>query len=145
MKLTAYSCICWLFHRMLFSFFLSYFEILIPARCRCRALLLHLITLNDIHTHHKHTHTHTHTLGRTPLGKGSACRRELYLTTNNIYERQTSMFLAGFELTVPASDRPQTHALDRAVTGISVLLIFKYKNEDDINYSKYFTTNIKCI
>jgi hypothetical protein len=25
---------------------------------------------------------------------------------------------AGFEPTIPASERPQTHALDRAVTGI---------------------------
>jgi hypothetical protein len=36
--------------------------------------LLHLIT---------HTHTHTHTLGRTPLNEGSACRRDIYLTTHN--------------------------------------------------------------
>jgi len=26
------------------------------------------------------------------------------------------MFPAGFKLTIPASERPQTHALDRAVT-----------------------------
>jgi hypothetical protein len=28
------------------------------------------------------------------------------------------MFPAGFEPTIPASERPQTHALDRAATGI---------------------------
>jgi sensor histidine kinase YesM len=27
---------------------------------------------------------------------------------------------AGFELTIPASERPQTHALDRAATGICI-------------------------
>ena len=31
--------------------------------------------------------------------------------------RHTSMPPAGFEPTIPANDRPQTHALDRAVTG----------------------------
>jgi len=31
------------------------------------------------------------TLGRTPLDKGSACCRDLYLTTPNIHKRQTRM------------------------------------------------------
>ena len=31
---------------------------------------------------------------------------------------QTSMLLAGFEPAIPATDRPQTLALDRSVTGI---------------------------
>ena len=35
---------------------------------------------------------------------------------------------AGFEPTIPASDRPQTHALDRAATGMGQLLIFKTSN-----------------
>jgi hypothetical protein len=39
-------------------------------------------------------------------------------TTNNIHERQTSMPPAGFEPTIPASDRPQSRALDRATIGI---------------------------
>jgi hypothetical protein len=30
---------------------------------------------------------------------------------------------AGFETTIPASQRPKTHALDRAVTGIGVYLL----------------------
>jgi hypothetical protein len=82
---------------------------LLPIHCRCRRLLLQLITLND---------THTHTLGRTPLDEGPARRRDLYLKTHNIQTRQTSMPPAGFEPTIPASERPQTHALDRATTGI---------------------------
>jgi hypothetical protein len=39
---------------------------------------------------HDHTQTHT-TLGRTPLDKWSAWRRDLYLTTHNNHKRQTYM------------------------------------------------------
>jgi hypothetical protein len=49
-------------------------------------------------------------------------RRDLYLTTHNIHMRQTSMPLAGFEPTIPASVRPQTHAVDRADTGIGITI-----------------------
>jgi hypothetical protein len=58
------------------------------------------------------------TLGRTPLDEGSARRRDLCLTTRNIHKRQTSMPSAGFEPAIPASGRPQTHALDRTATGV---------------------------
>jgi hypothetical protein len=34
----------------------------------------------------------------------------------------TSMVPSGFELTIPAKERPQTHALDRAATGIGYAL-----------------------
>jgi len=44
-------------------------------------------------------------------------RRDLYLTTHNARNRQTSMPPAGFKTTIPASERPQKHALDRAATG----------------------------
>jgi hypothetical protein len=64
-----------------------------------------------------HALTHT-TVGRTPLDEGSARRRDLYLTTHNTHKRQTSMPQLGFEPTIPASARPQTYAVDRAVTGI---------------------------
>ena len=57
------------------------------------------------------------TLGRTPLDKWSARRRDLYLTIHNPHKRQTSMPPAGFAPAIPASGRPQTHALDRAATG----------------------------
>jgi hypothetical protein len=36
----------------------------------------------------------------------------------SLQQTQTSMSPAGFEPTTPASERPQTHALDRAATGI---------------------------
>jgi hypothetical protein len=64
-----------------------------------------------------HTLRHT-TLVRTPLDEGPARRRDLYLTTHNTHKRQTSMPLAGSEPTIPTSERPQTHSLDRAATGI---------------------------
>jgi hypothetical protein len=67
---------------------------------------------------HDHTFRHT-TLGRTPLDEGPARRRDLYLTTHNTHKRQTSMPPAGFKPTIPVSKRPQTHAFDRATTGIS--------------------------
>ena len=56
------------------------------------------------------------TVGSTPLGEWSAHRRDLYLTTHNIHNRQTSMAPVGFEPTVSAGERPQTYALDRAAT-----------------------------
>ena len=39
------------------------------------------------------------------------------LTTHNTHNRQTSMPPEEFEPTILASDRPQTHALDRAAAG----------------------------
>jgi len=71
---------------------------------------LHLITLND-------THKHKHTLCRTPLGEGSARRKQLYLTTGNTHNGQTSMPPAGVKLTISTGERPKTYALDRAATG----------------------------
>jgi len=76
-----------------------------------------------------HTQWHTHTFSRIPLDEGSARRRDFYLTTHNIHKRKTSMSPAGFEPEIPASERPQTHALDRAANGIgskAVKLTNKY-------------------
>jgi hypothetical protein len=63
------------------------------------------------------------TLGRTPLDKWSARRRDLYLAAHNTQKRQTSLPPAGFEPAIPASEWPHTHALDRAVTGIGIYII----------------------
>ena len=63
-----------------------------------------------------HTQRRT-TFGMTPLDSWSALRRDLYLTTHNTHNRQTSMPPVGFEPTVSACERPQTYALDRAATG----------------------------
>jgi hypothetical protein len=58
-------------------------------------------------------------LGRTPLDEGPARRRDLYLTTHNTHNRQTSMLPVGFEPTILVSERPQTHALDRLRLGLA--------------------------
>ena len=63
------------------------------------------------------THSDTPQSVRTPLDKWSARRRDLYLTTHNTHNRQTSLLPAGFEPTISAGERPQTYALDRAATG----------------------------
>jgi hypothetical protein len=74
------------------------------------------------------TITHRHnTFGRTPLDEGSARSRDLYLTTHNTHNRQTSMSPVGFEPAIPASKRPHTHALDSAATGIGLIARSKYK------------------
>ena len=77
-----------------------------------------------------HTQRRT-TVGSTPLDEWSARRRDLYMTTHNTHNRQTSMPLVGFEPTISAGERPQTYALDRADTGtgtywliINLILIF---------------------
>jgi hypothetical protein len=58
------------------------------------------------------------TLCLTPLDEWPARRRDLYLKTHNTPTRQSSIPPAGFEPTIPASERSQTHALDRAATAI---------------------------
>ena len=50
------------------------------------------------------------TLGRTPLYEWPARRRDLYLITHNTHKRETSVPPAAFEPTIPASERPLTHA-----------------------------------
>ena len=57
-------------------------------------------------------------LGRTHLDESSAQRRDLYLTKHNTQNRETSMPPVGLEPAIPASERPQTQALDRAAIGI---------------------------
>ena len=66
------------------------------------------------------------TLGRTPLDEWSVRCRDLYLTTQRTHNSQTSMPPAGFESTVSASEWSQTHALDRAVTGIGGACIVRF-------------------
>jgi hypothetical protein len=68
----------------------------------------------------------TYTVGRTPLDVGSARRRDLYLTTNSILRKQTSMPETGFQPIIPANERPQTHALDHATTGTGVFVEIIY-------------------
>ena len=62
------------------------------------------------------------TVGRTPLDKRSARCRDLYLTTHNTHNRQTSMTPVVFVPAISAGERPQTYALDRAATGTGSLV-----------------------
>jgi hypothetical protein len=66
------------------------------------------------------------TFGRTPPNEWSARRRDLYLTIHNTHKRQTSMPPSGFEPTILASERSHTHSLDRAATGIGIVLVYKF-------------------
>ena len=68
-----------------------------------------------------HSHTHKHSVGRLSTS-GRPNRRDLYLTTHNNHNRQTSMIQPGFEPAIPASERPQIHLFDRVATGTGILL-----------------------
>ena len=57
------------------------------------------------------------TVGRTPLEEWSARRRDLNLVTHTTVTQQKAIHSMGFEPAIPASQRPQTHALDRTATG----------------------------
>ena len=70
-----------------------------------------------------HTQWHV-TICRAPLDEWSARCRDLYLATHNTQKRQTSMPPAGFEPAIPASERPQTLALDRLATFFFIILLF---------------------
>ena len=65
-------------------------------------------------------HTQCTTVGRTPLDEWSARHRDLYLTTQNTHNRQTSMPVVGFKTTISAGERRQTYALHRAATGTGI-------------------------
>ena len=69
------------------------------------------------------------TVSRTPLDEWSARCRDLYLTTRNTHNRKTSMFPVGFEPTISAGERPQTHALDRAATGTGKTYFITSQNQ----------------
>jgi hypothetical protein len=45
-------------------------------------------------------------------------RRDLHLTTRDVYKRHTSMPPVRYEPEIPASERPQTYEFDIATTGI---------------------------
>ena len=77
----------------------------------------HDLPLRGIPTTLGHT-----TLDRTPLDERSAGRGDLYPTTHNNHNRQTSMLRAGFEPAIPARQRPQTQASDSAATATGLII-----------------------
>jgi hypothetical protein len=72
--------------------------ILLAFTTHLRVLASSFLTFRD------HTQGRT-TVGRTPLDEGSARRKDLFLSTHNTYNRQTSMPPAGFEPAIPAGER----------------------------------------
>ena len=95
------------------------------------------------------------TVGRTPLDEWPARRRDLYLTTHNTRNTQTSMPPVGFEPTISAGERPQTYALDRTATGTGYIftvwclnlpgeILHKKKNHSD-ERNKCFNRRITII
>jgi hypothetical protein len=69
-----------------------------------------------------------------PLGQGSPGRvtgpsqRPLPANTHSTHKTQTAMTQVGFKPSIPASELPQTHALDRAATGIATVVEGKNVN-----------------
>jgi hypothetical protein len=91
--------------------------------------------------YHSFTNTLRHiTLGRTPLDESSATSpcRDLYLTTHNTHNRQTSMPQAGFEPAIPTCERSQTHAVDSATNGVGSFYIH-------YNIRLMMTFRLKCV
>jgi len=77
---------------------------------------------------------------RTPLDQWSGCRRDLYLTTHNNHNRQTSMAPVGFEPTI-------SEALDRAFTGTgkNIFLVRKrtYRTHKHSLWTYRSTTSVR--
>ena len=59
-------------------------------------------------------------------------------TINNIHKRQTSKLPAGFEPAIPASEGPETHALDGVATGISSVIVENVENHEGIGSGSRF-------
>jgi hypothetical protein len=81
-----------------------------------------------------HTNTHTHTRARAldsaSLGVGSTCLRDLSLTTLNTQKKTlTCRVQAGFEPTIPTSERLKTHALDREIYPSPITFLFWVNGE----------------
>jgi hypothetical protein len=81
----------------------------------------------------------SNTVSRTPLDEWSTRRRDFYMITHNTHSRQISMPPVGFEATIPAGERPQSHALDRAATVTGTAFIIPAKCTVLINTNSHTT------
>ena len=88
-------------------------------------------------------HNHTHTLSRTPLDEWSASRRDFYV--HNTQNSTTDIHVPGreFEHATPATERPQNHALDGAVTGTAILDDFYLISREVVKLVPNFDSSIK--
>ena len=116
LRCTYIACIIYPVNRnqLVDKFYLSFSRILLWLQKQCFKNMNHvclflaqqpnmcqdLLTLETIRWH-----TIT-TVGKIPLDERSARRRDIYLRTHDIHNRQTSMPPVGFEPTVPANQRP---------------------------------------
>ena len=67
---------------------------------------------------HSHTHTHTHTPHSVGVSERVISSSQRPLPDNTEHSQQTSMPPAEFEHKIPAGERRQTHASERAAAGI---------------------------
>lgn len=66
-------------------------------------------------------HSDTDISGMTPLDVGSARRREMHLRNNTQHSQETNVHAPPrFDFAIPATERPQTYAIDRAVAGMAI-------------------------
>jgi hypothetical protein len=66
------------------------------------------------------------TLGRTPLDEWSGRRRDLYLTTHKHSQETDIHAPGGIRTQIQASEGPQTHALELAVTVTHIYISLLY-------------------
>ena len=71
---------------------------------------------------HEVSRSHTTNHGRYDSSGPMISPSQRPLPDNTQHSQQISMPLVGFEPTIPANERPQTYALDRAASGISELM-----------------------
>jgi len=85
----------------------THVNILFPVELRPDSVSCPPITVLCDRAHWTHTHS---------VGLLWTSDKHLYRTTQR--SQETSTLPAGFEPAIPTSEQPQTHALDRATTGI---------------------------
>ena len=77
--------------------------------------LIRFPQLNSLLRLYDHTHTH-HTRQDSSVRVISTSQRPLPLPDKSQQSKEASMLPTAFEPSVPASERPQTHAINRAAT-----------------------------
>jgi hypothetical protein len=95
-----------------------------------------------------HTQTHT-TVGRPTLDEGSARRRDLYLTTQKLYKRQTSMPPVGWNRCIPVKNTFGCSAVVSCAFELSLPLFyliraaheFDFRQRRKINSSTLITSD----
>jgi hypothetical protein len=115
----------------------------LSTHCKGKGLLLNMTILNVSHTR---THSHTQSVGflcmrDQPVAESCSWQHII------LNKRQTAITPVGFEPAIPASDRLQTHVLNRAATGVGLflytLLIFVCTRP--INCKCYCSVSIESI